>query len=378
MPYKKESIHNNRSLDNRKESFREYAPTKQEYDKVMEYLRLLSLGEVSNRPVGEHRQQKILDMLIVFYRNLKKVSTKLTLEDLRSFKESLLKDKISQVHGNKPYSEATKEDITGVLMRYLEWRIPANASKWSLRKWFKIKAPKATPEYLTEEEVERLYNSCKSNEERYFVAVLFDTGARIEECLNIRFEDIIPPTEGFPYYKIDIKTEYSKTVGRIPGCYWKHTATAIREYLKSIPRGHPKDRVLTKNYDAVRFFLRRLGNKVLGKRVHAHLFRKSSATYYAPKLNRQELCYRYGWVFSSDVVDIYIARAGMKEENVKEKILNTDLSRVEKENQELQAKFAVMKDQNEREMQEFKENLLKMVSRLANVESKKQKISVHT
>ncbi|MEI8041245.1 MAG: hypothetical protein WCL11_07545 [Verrucomicrobiota bacterium] len=36
--------------------------------------------------------------------------------------------------------------------------------------------------------------------------------------------------------------------------------------------------------------------------------RYSSTTYCATKLNRQELSYRYGWVFSSDMLDEYISR----------------------------------------------------------------------
>jgi len=60
--------------------------------------------------------------------------------------------------------------------------------------------------------------------------------------------------------------------------------------------------------------------------VHPHLFRHSSATYYASKLNRQELCYRYGWRFSSDMPDVYISRAGMENHQLDEKFTQTELS----------------------------------------------------
>ena len=84
--------------------------------------------------------------------------------------------------------------------------------------------------------------------------------------------------------------------------------------------------IFNKNYDAVRMFLIRLGKKVLKKRIYPHLFRHSSATYLATKLNRQELCYRYGWTFSSNMPDIYISRAGMNNKELDEKFESTELN----------------------------------------------------
>ena len=63
------------------------------------------------------------------------------------------------------------------------------------------------------------------------------------------------------------------------------------------------EQVFNKNYDAVRMFLTRLGMKALHKKVHPHLFRHSSATYYAPKLNRQELAARMRESIDSAYVD---------------------------------------------------------------------------
>jgi len=83
-------------------------------------------------------------------------------------------------------------------------------------------------------------------------------------------------------------------------------------------------------YDGMRMFLSRLGKKVLNKKVYPHLFRHSSATYYASRLNRQELCYRYGWKFSSDMPDVYISRAGMESKELDEKFKATELEYLEK------------------------------------------------
>jgi len=51
-----------------------------------------------------------------------------------------------------------------------------------------------------------LYKACKTSEERYLIAVLFDTGARAEEFHNIRFEDIDIREEKV---RLTLKEEYS-------------------------------------------------------------------------------------------------------------------------------------------------------------------------
>jgi hypothetical protein len=89
-----------------------------------------------------------------------------------------------------------------------------------------------------------------------------------------------------------------------------------------------EDPIFNSTYDAMRVFLDRLGQKILKRHVHPHLFRHSSATYYATRLNRQELCYRYGWKFSSNMPDVYISRAGMENRELDQKFTATELSAV--------------------------------------------------
>jgi hypothetical protein len=102
----------------------------------------------------------------------------------------------------------------------------------------------------------------------------------------------------------------------------------VKDYLNErLAAGlQPKDPVYCGTYDAMRMFLARLGRSVLGRHVHPHLLRHTSATYYANKLNRQELCYRFGWRFSSDMPDVYIPRAGMETRELDEKFNQTELS----------------------------------------------------
>jgi hypothetical protein len=242
---------------------------------------------------------------------------------------------------NAPYASSTKADIRQVLKVYLRWRL-GQARALKLAGWLDTRERPKTPEFVREEEVERLLRHCRTPLHRYVLAVLFDSGARAEEFINIRLEDLRLPEGKENFVKLALKEEYSKTKGRTIALYWRQSLPAVLAYLQErrAQGAGATDPVFPGNYDALRMFLHRLGQRVLGKAVHPHLFRHSSATYYASKLNRQELCYRYGWRFSSNMPDVYISRAGMENHQLDEKFTQTELStlkddlvRVSQENQ---------------------------------------------
>lgn len=170
---------------------------------------------------------------------------------------------------------------------------------------------------------------------------------RAEEFHNIRFEDVYPPEGKENFVRIALKQEYSKTLGRTIALYWKYSVEAVKEYLaERIAAGiKPTDPVFCGNYAATRKFLQRFGRKVLKRSIHYHLFRHSSTTHYATKLNRQELCYRYGWKFSSNMPDVYISRAGMETKVLDEKFTQTELSALKHELNELRERERIKHDQ---------------------------------
>ena len=157
--------------------------------------------------------------------------------------------------------------------------------------------------------------------------MLFDSGARAEEFHNIRHEDLQLPRNSENFVKLTLKEEYSKTKGRVISLYWHHSLEAIQDYLNDRLRDGllPAEPVFNGGYSRTRKFLYRLGKRVLGRPVHYHLFRHSSATHYASKLNRQQLCIRYGWRFSSPMPDVYISRAGVEDKELDQKFEATEI-----------------------------------------------------
>lgn len=357
-----------RNLKTRKEGIKSWDIAQDDKKDLLKFLDDLGLGKVNKGvKISESRQVKYLDIIKIPMEFFKKPCSKLTLKDVEAFEKALSSNKLLS-YKKKPFSPSTKIDIRKILKIYLKWKLGNNEKFMQLTDWFDTRDIKRTPDYLSEAEVEKLYKNCKDASERYLIAVLFDGGLRAEEFHNVRYEDIQIPNANEHYPKITVKTEYSKTEGRTISLFWKHSLEAVRDYIREREKEGIKsfDPVFNNSYDNSRQSLIRLGNKVLGKSIHYHLFRHSSATYYASKLNRQQLCYRYGWRFSSDMPDVYISRSGMENKELDEKFSATELEEIRKENEILKTEMGITKTGFEKEISDFKKGQDEKTQRLSS------------
>lgn len=297
-------------------------------DEFIRFLDELAMGKVNKgKRLSEAAQLKYVNTLKVSLEFFNKPTKQISGKDIEAFEKALSTDRIKSALKGTPYSYASKVSIRKALKIYLRWKLGSSLAL-ELAGWLDTRNREKTPDFLKEADVERLFQGCRTAEQRYIIAVLFDAGARAEEFINIRSEDIHLPEgkENFP--KIALKEEYSKTKGRTVSLYWRHSLEAVRTFLnermaEGIKAHEP---VFEGSYGAMRMFLRRLGMRILKRQIHAHLFRHSSATYYATRLNRQELCYRFGWRFSSNMPDVYISRAGMENKELDAKFTHTEIS----------------------------------------------------
>ncbi|MEK6889499.1 MAG: site-specific integrase [Nanoarchaeota archaeon] len=333
----------------RKESIKKWKMPSEVKRDMLLFLNDLELGKVNKgKKINPRTQLKYINTLKAPLEYINKPLTKITLKDLEEFEKDLSSG-ILKSKKKKPYSHAVKADIRIALRILLRWKLGLEKAN-KLTDWFDCRDIDTTPDYLSEKEIEKLYKSCKSLKERFLIAVLFDAGVRIEEFLNIRYEDVSLPVKEANFVKITIKNEYSKTLGRNISLYWKHSSEAVRDFIEQrVREGIRTDNAVYEDtYSAIRSFLRRFGIRVLNKPVHPHLFRHSSATYYANKLNRQELCMRYGWKFSSDMPDIYISRAGMENKELDEKFTQTELGDLKYKLEKQEQQNNLMKERQER------------------------------
>ena len=326
------------------------------------FIDALAIGKVNRgRRISESRLTKYLDLLVVPLTFLHKPTSRLNEKDVEAFEKALTNDVILSKLKARPYARATKADMRKALKVFLRWRIgPEKALK--LAGWLDTRDHMKTPDFLSEHQILQLFRKCRTAEQRYVLAMLFDSGARAEEFINIRLSDIQMPEEKSNFVRVTLREEFSKTKGRTISLFWQHSLETVREFVEQrVQEGlRAEDPVFNATYDALRMFLQRLGKETLkrSRSVHPHLFRHSSATFYATKLNRQELCYRYGWRFSSNMPDIYISRAGMENKELDEKCPATELGQlkdelVKKEQadkikddriRELETRFALLQD----------------------------------
>ena len=91
----------------------------------------------------------------------------------------------------------------------------------SLTDWLDTRYRRKTPDFLKEAEIELLYKFCRNAQQRFLIAVLFDSGARAEEFHNIRFEDVYLPEGKENFVKIALKEEIFQMLGRTVALFWK-------------------------------------------------------------------------------------------------------------------------------------------------------------
>lgn len=315
-----------RCIQSRKQGIQQWAIASEDKVALRRFLAELELGKVNRgRRISSSRQCKYLDVLRAPLEFFRTPVRRLTLRHIERFEKALAEGTLRN-RRDRPYLPATRIDMRQALKIFLRWRLGvARAAK--LTGWLDTRRMLRTPDFLRETDIEKLLKACKSARERYLVAVLFDAGARATEFHNIRMEDIQLPQGPNAFVRLTLKQEYSKTKGRTISLYWKHSLEAVRDFIRQreIEGLRAQDPVFVTSYPATRKFLLRLGRRVLGRSIHYHLFRHSSATYYADKMNRQQLCIRYGWTFSSNMPDIYIARAGVETPELDERFKGTEV-----------------------------------------------------
>ncbi len=327
------NVHKNHKVERKLKAVKKWKVPDSTKNEVMEFIEKGRIGQVNEgKKLSERTLSKYLTLLKKSLEIINKQTSKITKKDIEEYDKKLSKQKLK-----------SESDYKLNLKVFLKWKLGESKTN-KIAGWLDTRVKNKTPDYLTEQEIIKLYKRCKDSSERFLIALLFDSGCRAEEFLNIRYEDIQLPDENETFVKLTLKEEYSKTKGRTISLYWKNSLEAVRDFLNKREEEGIKfnQQIYNKSYDAVRMFLLRFGKKVLGKKIYAHLFRHSSATYYATKLNRQELCYRYGWKFSSHMPDVYISRSGMESKQLDEKFKATEL-------EELQKKFE--KDKLKKDLQ---------------------------
>lgn len=243
---------------------------------------------------------------------------------------------VIEIDGNNKWSEWTKIDFKRIIKFFYRWLKSGSLEGEypSIVKWIKVKMKKnnqkVPDQVLTKEEIELLASKAGNLRDRALVLVLYESGCRISEFLNMRIKDIVFDQHGC-YIMVSGKTgwrrvriiEYSKDLLK-----WLDSHP-----LKSDPEAYVW--VSLENFgkvvspNAVNRLLKNLARKTgIVKCVHPHAFRHARATHLAKQLPEAIMKEYFGWTMDSKMASVYYHLSGR---DVDEALLKAYGYKIEKE-----------------------------------------------
>ncbi|MGI0091904.1 MAG: tyrosine-type recombinase/integrase [Nitrososphaerales archaeon] len=218
------------------------------------------------------------------------------------------------------YAPWSKSDAKGWIKRFYRWlRFGTYTGPFPEEvAWIKtrLKINELTePEILTTGEVKLMIEKSNSCRDRALIAVLYESGFRIGEALNMRIADVVFDGQG-ARVRVSGKTG-PRTVRLITSS--RQLAAWIEEHPQ---RKQDQAWVWASlahsflgcqlEYHSISTILKETAKGAgLQKRVYPHLFRHSAATRDAHFLNEAELRIKYGWQRNSTAPSIYVHLAAV-------------------------------------------------------------------
>ena len=316
---------------------------------ILRFIRDCRLGKTlrqrQKKVIGDARCTKYMQILRKLSSWLNKPFDQVTQQDMEAFIEKLENDeymaeimgKNGQILKHKKLAHSTKVGYKITLKKFYKWLFGNSQHYPELVDWIETYDIVKEVTALRREEIEKIVTASKLRD-KAIIMFLFDSGARVEELLNIRLCDI---SKNGDTYKVRIV--HSKTKPRtihLPIC-----SLHLELWLQENSEKEEQAFLFPMSYGSLRMMLHRIGKKVLNKNVNPHLLRHSSATYYAGLLkNPYKLCYRYGWTMASKQPNRYIDREGLMEEETVEIVKSNEISGLQRENQLLKEKISVLSE----------------------------------
>lgn len=175
---------------------------------------------------------------------------------------------------------------------------------------------KLPTDLLTREDVQALKDACRNTRDRAFIAMLYETGARIGELIDLTVGDIEDHDHG---RKVVIEGKTGQR--RLP---LLESTPAINKWLNDHPdpdktaplwcKLREPDQ-LSYHYIRQKLLERAKERAELDKPVNPHHFRHSRATELANEFKEAQLCEWFGWVQGSDVPAKYVHLSGRDIDN---------------------------------------------------------------
>lgn len=165
---------------------------------------------------------------------------------------------------------------------------------------------------LTRDDIDALKAACRNKRDLAFIALLYETGARIGELIDLTVGDIEDHAHGKKVV-IDGKTGQRRLS-------LLESTPSINKWLNDHPNPtndaplwcqlQDGDEKLSYHYIRQKLLERARDRAGIEKPVNPHHFRHSRATYLANKFKEAQLCEWFGWVQGSSVPGKYVHLSG--------------------------------------------------------------------
>lgn len=215
-------------------------------------------------------------------------------------------------------SNSTVVDYKQAIKQFWKWMNDGNDPEET--KWIRrgpVEHKRILPQsLLTPADVQALLDACHNVRDRAFVAVLWETGARIGELIDLEVGHI-EQTEFGKQMIVSGKTGSRRLLLLESESYLESWLTAHPNRRPDAPlwckidtkQGSP-DETISYQYIRLRILDRASEQAGIQKPVNPHHFRHSRATYLANYLTEAQMCAWFGWVPGSRVPGRYVHLSG--------------------------------------------------------------------
>ena len=234
-------------------------------------------------------------------------------KDFNQFNKNDIIDLVAELESHK-YAHSTKQEMKITLRKFFKWLRGTEEYPEEVR-WLKchrtLNNNKLPEDMLTEDEVKLLINTADNARDKALIAVLYDSGCRIGELLSLKMKHI-----KFDYQSAVILVDGKTGMRRVRIIA---SAPYLKEWIDEHPHKDDPDASIwileNKNKELNHSDIKRILRKIrklsgIKKRINAHNFRHSRATFLADYLTDSQMKEFFGWVQSSKMASVYIHMSG--------------------------------------------------------------------
>lgn len=347
---------------------------------ILEYIEHLKLRDTSPR-----RLAKVLNHLKVLsewygkeFTKIMKVDNDRVITGLRNdtFKKHNVKFKrnptnpderiVLVMESDNAYSPRTKLDFVKIMRQFARWLnrkklLSDFEDKFETFCYNIKKSEKVDPTILRREEVELIANSMPTLQKKCLVMLLFDSGIRPEEMANVRVHDVSWDAERKKYWvhvTFPKEQSYARSID-VPVC-----TNLLKEYLhvnEDFQRKSLTEPLFKTDFNSLRILFQERCSKLLNRcDVNLYTLRHSSVQFYCDEVyngNVKALCDRYGWSYSTRMLQVYLSRSKARLPDGSELANKDRIQELELNNECLQRQLEQHEKQVENLQQKHQEQL---------------------